>query len=102
MTQIWILAQKKKLSPAFCEYFAIISIRKEAINKIQIDSRSRNDALSSDKNFLFYESKFILDSFIFHVSPARFLRWLAAIVAFSPRSRVFDVKLEFIEGRADI
>ena len=29
-----------------------------------------------------YESKFILDSFIFHVSPMRFLRWLATIVAF--------------------
>ena len=35
------------------EYFAFISIRKEAINKIQIDSRSKNEALSSDKNFLF-------------------------------------------------
>ena len=32
-----------------------------------------------------YESKFILDSFIFCVSPARFLRWLAAIVDFFPR-----------------
>jgi hypothetical protein len=35
-----------------------------------------------------YESKFILDSFIFCVSPARFLRRLAAIVAFFARSRV--------------
>ena len=37
---------------------------------------------------IFYESKFILDSFIFCVSPARFLRWFAAIVDFSTRSRV--------------
>ena len=42
-TQIWALA--KFLSLAFCEYFAFISIRKEAINKIQIDSRSRKDSL---------------------------------------------------------
>jgi len=41
------------LSPGFGEYFAFISISKEDINKIQIDSRSRNNALSSDKNFLF-------------------------------------------------
>ena len=41
------------LSPAFGEYFAFISINKEAMNKIQIDSRSKNDALSSDKIFLF-------------------------------------------------
>ena len=40
-------------SPAFFEYFAFISIRKAAIDKIQIDLRSRNDAPSSDKNFLF-------------------------------------------------
>ena len=39
--------------PAFFEYFAFISIRKAAIDKIQIDLRSRNDAPSSDKNFLF-------------------------------------------------
>jgi hypothetical protein len=38
-----------------------------------------------------YESKFILDSFIFRVSPARFLRRLAAIVNIFPRSRVFHV-----------
>ena len=36
----------------------------------------------------FYESKFILDSFIFWVFPARFLRWFAANVDFSTRSRV--------------
>ena len=35
-----------------------------------------------------YESKFILDSFIFWVFPARFLRWFAANVDFSTRSRV--------------
>ena len=34
------------------KYFAFISIRKEAINKIKIGLRSRNDALSSNKNFL--------------------------------------------------
>ena len=39
--------------PGFSGYFAFISIRKETIDKIQTDSRSRNDALSSDKNFLF-------------------------------------------------
>jgi hypothetical protein len=38
---------------AFFEYFAFISITNEAIDKIQIDLRSRNDAPSSDKNFLF-------------------------------------------------
>ena len=36
----------------------------------------------------YYESEFILDSFIFSVSPARFLRWLTAIVEFIPWSRV--------------
>ena len=35
-----------------------------------------------------YESKFILDSFIFWVFPARFLRRLAAIVNIFPRSHV--------------
>jgi hypothetical protein len=35
-----------------------------------------------------YESKFILDSFLFRVSPARFLRRLAAIINIFPRSRV--------------
>ena len=34
-------------------FLAFISIKKEAINKIQIDSRSRNDASSSGKNLLF-------------------------------------------------
>ena len=38
---------------AFFKYFAFISIRKEAINNIKIDLRSRNDALSSDKHFPF-------------------------------------------------
>ena len=38
--------------------------------------------------FLFYESKFILDLFIFCVSPARFLRHLAAIINIFPRSCV--------------
>src|SRR5271168_2531517 len=42
---------------------------------------------------LFYKSKFILDSFIFRVSPARFLRWFAAIVDFSTRSRVCSCDL---------
>ena len=37
-----------------------------------------------------YESKFILDSFIFRVSPARFLRRLAAIINIFPRSRVYS------------
>ena len=41
------------LLPAFCEYFAFISIRKEAIDKIQVDTGSRNDAPLSAKNFLF-------------------------------------------------
>ena len=41
------------LSLAFFKYFAFISIRKEAIDNIKIDLRSRNDALSSDKHFLF-------------------------------------------------
>ena len=36
----------------------------------------------------FYESKFILDSFLFWVFPARFLRWLAANINLLPRSRV--------------
>ena len=35
------------------KYFAFISIRKEAIDNIKIDLRSRNDALSSDRIFLF-------------------------------------------------
>ena len=35
-----------------------------------------------------YESKFILDSFIFWVFPARILRRLTAIVNIFPRSRV--------------
>ena len=35
---------------------------------------------------IYYESKFILDSFIFWVFPARFLRRLAAIVNIFPRS----------------
>ena len=35
---------------------------------------------------ILYESKFILDSFLFHVSPARFLRCLAANVDFSTQS----------------
>ena len=37
----------------FLQIFAFISIRKEAIDNIKIDLRSRNDALSSDKNFPF-------------------------------------------------
>jgi hypothetical protein len=37
-----------------------------------------------------YESKFILDSFLFRVSPAKILRRLAANVDFSTRSRVFS------------
>ena len=37
-----------------------------------------------------YESKFILDSFIFRVSPARFLRRLAAIINIFPWSRVYS------------
>ena len=45
-----------------------------------------------------YESKFILDSFIFCVSPARFLRRLAAIVDFSTRSRVSSCDLFGING----
>jgi hypothetical protein len=43
---------------------------------------------TGDVEFRYYESKFILDSFLFRVSPARFLRRLAAIVDFSTRSRV--------------
>ena len=41
----------------------------------------------------FYESKFILDSFLFWVFPARFLRRLAAIVNLLPRSRVCSCDL---------
>ena len=37
------------------DFLAFITIKKEAINKIQIDLKSRNNALSSDKNFLFRE-----------------------------------------------
>ena len=40
-----------------------------------------------------YESKFILDSFLFWVFPARFLRWLAAIVNLLPLSRVCSCDL---------
>ena len=40
-----------------------------------------------------YESKFILDSFLFWVFPARFLRWLAANVNLLPRSRVCSCDL---------
>ena len=41
------------LLPAFWEYFAFISKKKEAIDKIRIDTGSRNVAPSSAKNFLF-------------------------------------------------
>ena len=34
------------LSPAFCNYFTFISIRKEAIIKIQIDLKSKKNTLS--------------------------------------------------------
>ena len=40
------------------------------------------------KQLVYYESKFILDSFLFWVFPARFLRWLAANINLLPRSRV--------------
>ena len=52
-TQIWTLATYwlwPILLLAFCKHFAFISIRKEAIDKIQIRTRSRNDASSSKKN----------------------------------------------------
>ena len=42
---------------------------------------------SYSKSCVFYESKFILDLFIFRVSPVRFLRRLAAIINIFPRSR---------------
>src|ERR1700678_352835 len=45
------------------------------------------------QNCWFYESKFILDSFIFWVFPARFLRRLAANVNLLPRSRVCSCDL---------
>src|SRR5271168_1361240 len=48
---------------------------------------------SNPPNHYHYESKFILDSFIFRVSPARFLRWFAAIVDFSTWSRVCSCDL---------
>ena len=41
------------LLSAFSEYFAFISIRKKAIDKIQVDTGSRNDAPLSARNFLF-------------------------------------------------
>ena len=41
----------------------------------------------------YYESKFTLDSFLFWVFPARFLRWLAANVNLLPRSRVCSCDL---------
>ena len=42
------------------------------------------------KTVKYYESKFILDSFIFRVSPTRFLRHLATIINIFPRSRVYS------------
>ena len=50
---------------------------------------SNNDtATVTTRSFISYESKFILDSFLFWVFPARFLRWLAANVNLLPRSHV--------------
>ena len=49
-----------------------------------------------------YESKFILDSFIFRVSPARFLRRLAANVAFFARSRVSSYRVYMGESLFEI
>ena len=48
----------------------------------------RRMATTTPHTTLSYESKFILDLFIFWVFPARFLRWFAANVDFSTRSRV--------------
>ena len=43
----------KSFIAGFLQIFCIISIRKEAIDNIKIDLRSRNDALSSDRHFPF-------------------------------------------------
>ena len=53
------------------------------------------DAASGDRILfdMYYKSKFILDSFIFCVSPTIFLRRLAANVDFSTRSRVYSCDL---------
>ena len=40
-----------------CKYFTFISIRKEAIDKIQIEPKSIIDALLSDKNSVFKKNK---------------------------------------------
>ena len=48
------------LSPAFCDYFTFISIRKEAIIKIQIDSRSKKNTLSISITFCHTLSHFVI------------------------------------------
>ena len=48
------------LLPVLCEYFAFI--RKDAIDKIQIDTGSGNDAPSSAKNFVFRKLTIFNDS----------------------------------------
>ena len=53
-------------------------------------------------SILYYESKFILDSFIFCVSPARFLRRLAANVAFFAWSRVSSYRVYMGESLFEI
>ena len=49
-TQIWTL---QIFIAGFLQIFCIYLIRKEAIDNIKIDLRSRNDALSSDEHFPF-------------------------------------------------
>ena len=49
-----------------------------------------------------YESKFILDSFIFCVSPSRFLRRLDANVAFFAQSRVSSYRVYMGESLFEI
>ena len=53
-------------------------------------------------DFPYYKSKFILDSFIFCVSPARFLRRLAANVAFFARSHVSSYRVYMGESLFEI
>src|SRR5271168_3462799 len=63
---------------------------------MRVSERNRSETVGESKDLRlgpFYESKFILDSFIFWVFPARFLRRLAANVNLLPRSCVCSCDL---------
>ena len=68
---------------------------KTAADQLENGNIHQSIQLTSDRKQLQinYESKFILDSFIFCVSPARILRWFAANVDFFPWSHVFSCDL---------